>query len=452
MYALLKAPADRVIDNPTINLDQLRIDEPALTHSLRRRLLNRHKQLFDWQEGGNKSPVKYLDRDSVEYSISQALENNATEMRMAKLTLYRALALQDRIWGGIYQYATQNWHRPHYVMTMNNQAGYLRIYSIAHATWGNRVFRDAAILIRSYLSRFLLSPQQAFYAGQTDQIDQCDIRFYYASNENQRWHHGLPEIDTRVLTRENGWAIEALACCHEFCSDAASLQLAINAANWIVEHRTVADGGFRMEDKLSYRLADTLAMGRAFLQLYRATGDADWLIRASNAADFIGLHFYQTGGGYIPQIHTRVNNQKGPGIDENLALMRFTNLLSYYTGMKRHRKMAKHCFRYLCLDEVATAREQESGILLADQEYNEQPVNITIIGDQDNKSTQLLRRSALQHPDWYKQLMFYTPAEAPVNSLPMYYGDEPVAIVKHPYCETGHFHHPEQLAEFLRKI
>ncbi|MCG8324012.1 MAG: hypothetical protein MI673_00725, partial [Thiotrichales bacterium] len=385
MHALLKNTADNPA--PEINrqdLERIRIDAPALTHSLRRKLLSRHKQNFNWQEGGPDSVIKYLDRDCVEYSLSQAASNNMNEARMAKLTLYRSLAMQDMIWGGIYQYATQNWHRPHYAMTMSNQAGYMRIYALTYALWGNRLFRDAAVRIRKYLSRFLLSPVHAFYAGQTDSMDDCDPRYYYAMNENQRLHYGFPECDLRILTRENGWAIEALGCCHEFCADAGSLDLALNATAWILEHRSIADGGFRHQDQLSYLLADTLAMGRAFLQLYRCTGQPDWLGRAINAADFINLHFHHRGGGFIPEINTRTSGQSGPGIDENISLMRFSNLLSFYSGLKRHRSMARHCFRFLCLDEIATAREEETGILLADQEYNEQPLQITIFGEYDD--------------------------------------------------------------------
>lgn len=453
MYALLKSTSGNQGHHDKVHkLDDIRIHEPALTHSLRRNLLNRHKQNFNWQEGGPKSPIKYLDRDSVEYSLVQAAENNNTETRMAKMTLYRSLAMQDRVWGGIYQYATGNWHRPHYVMTMANQSGYLRIYALAYALWGNTLFRDTAILIRKYLARFLLSPVDAFYAGQNDQVVDCDIRYYYALNENQRMHFGIPEIDMRILSRENGWAIEALACCYEYCHDTESLTLAVNAAQWILDNRRIADGGFSHTERPSYHLGDTLAMGRAALQLYRVTGDQDWLNHAINAADFIALHFHNTGGGFVPRINTRTRLMSGPGIDENISLMRFANLLSFYSGLKRHRSMAKHSFRFLCLDEVATSREEETGILLADQEYNEQPIQIMIIGYRNDQDAIQLHRTAMNHYAWYKKLSWFEPGEAPLQCQELYYGKQPVAVVKHPYCKTTNVHNPLTLEDFLRNL
>ena len=453
MYALLKPSAESGNIKPSFrDHDEVRIEEPALTHSLRRQLLNRHKRNFNWQEGGPDSPVKYLDRDSVEYSLTQSAMNNSLETRMAKMTLYRSLALQDKVWGGICQYATGNWQSPHYVMTMGNQAGCLRIYALSYALWKNRLFRDAAIRIRKYLSRFLLSPVNAFYSGQDDRIRDCDAAGYYALEEEQRLHFGVPATDTRILTRENGWAIEALACCHEFCNDPESLQLATDAAEWILAHRKIGDGGFINNEQLSYRLGDTLAMARAFLQLYRVSADPDWLNRAINAADFIALHFYHRGGGYVPEINTRSSRHTGPGIDENLSLMRFANLLWYYSGMQRHRKMAKHCFRFLCRDEVATSRVEETGILLAEQEYHEQPVRIMILGQADDRDAQQLHRTALDYHAWYKHLAWYSPDEAPVNAREIYYGDRAVAVVKHSFCKTTTLYDARLLENFLANI
>ncbi len=450
MYALLKsaAPAAERINS----LEGLQIDEPALTHSLRRKLLNRHKQNFNWQQGGPVTPVKYLDRDCVEYSIAQAAENNIIEARMAKLTLYLSLALQDKVWGGVCQYSTGNWRQPHYEMTMSSQAGCLRIYALAWALWGNTLFRDAALRIRNYLSRFLLSPVEAFYAGQHDRVPGMAVRDYYALDEAQRLQTGLPEIDTRILSRENGWAIEALASCYELCNDEEALTLATNAARWIVKHRSIADGGFSHDDALSYRLGDTLAMGRAFLQLYRVTGAADWLIRAGNAADFIALHFYHRGGGYVPEINRRVSRQPGPGIDENISLMRFANLLAWYTGYKRHRKMAKHCFRFLCLDEIACARQEETGILLADQEYNATPVQIMILGDTADPAAVQLHRTAMRHPAWYKKIAWNQAGESALLCPEIYYGNVPAAIVRSGFSKTEVFHDAHSLAGFLAKI
>ena len=62
-----------------------------------------HMQSFDWKRGGLLSPIKFIDRDSVEYSLMIAADGDKNEKRMAKLTLDNAMSLIDPVWGGVYQ-------------------------------------------------------------------------------------------------------------------------------------------------------------------------------------------------------------------------------------------------------------------------------------------------------------------------------------------------------------
>jgi uncharacterized protein YyaL (SSP411 family) len=151
-------------------------------------------------------------------------------------------------------------------------------------------------------------------------------------------------IDTRahVYSRENGWAINALATLGAVSDDKEAI-----AANWICANRALSDGGFRHdeEDVAGPYLGDTLSMGRAFLTLYAFTADRAWLNRAEQAAKFIATNFKGTSG-YVSSAGAGALKAKSQ-LDENVGLVRFANLLFHYTGKSVYRETAEHGMRFL---------------------------------------------------------------------------------------------------------
>ena len=70
--------------------------------------------------------------------------------------------------------------------------------------------------------------------------------------------------------------------------------------NGSIDNRALPDGGFRHgeKDRGGPFLGDTLAMGQAFLDLYAATGNRDWLTSAAKAGDFVAT-FRDEAGGFV---------------------------------------------------------------------------------------------------------------------------------------------------------
>ena len=427
---------------------------PELHNDLKQRLIQSHQSTFDWQQGGAKSPIKYLDRDSVEYSLVLASQGNRVEQEMAIITLRNSLSLIDPVWGGIYQYSTNGWQSPHHCKSMANQAGCLRLFCLAYGLLGDKKFLNAALQIKDYLKAFLLAESGGFYAGQTDQVKDIDPISYFKLNDNKRRAYGIPDIDRHRYARENGWAIEALCTLYEFSGDTSSLDLAINTANWIIKHRLLADGGFRHDkrDNNGPYLADTLAMARAMLQLHRITQQQKWLIRAINAADFIAIHFKHRGGGFCSHIERQHIHSASPQIDENISLMRFANLLTFYSEMRRHRGMAKHCLRYLCRENIATAREDEVGILLAEMEYKQKPIQIVVFGNIYQKRIQSLIKAGLKFPLWYKYVGQFNHSQQSISRHSFTSKYNAVAFVEHGDYKSHEVFHPEQLKQVLLKL
>ena len=332
---------------------------------------------------------KFIDADSMDLAITRAEAGDATAIKRARQTLDAAIALIDPVWGGVYQYSEAgDWTDPHFEKIMSFQAQYLRQYSQAYALWKDPKYLAAARNIERYLASFLTSPDGAFYISQdADLVHDTDGHKYYALGDGERRKLGMPRIDKNVYARENGWAISGLAAYYDVTDDAKALAIAERAAKWVVANRALPDGGFRHgeKDRGGPFLGDTLAMGQAFLDLYAATGNRDWLTSAAKAGDFVAS-FRDEAGGFITsktsEGKTGVLAKPAKLIDDQVQVARFMNLLNRYYGVETYRDQAAHAMRYLASASAGMMRPLP-GVLLADEELAVEPTHMTIVGPKD---------------------------------------------------------------------
>ena len=388
--------------------------QSTLDVATRAELKKRHIETHDAERGGLTTAQKYLDRDSVEYELALAAAGDETAATMARRTLDAARALFDPVWGGVYQYSTfGDWKHAHFEKLATVQAQYLRIYALAFATFKRDTDRRAVSQIRRYLDAFLRTPEGAFRVSQDADLKPGEHSDgYFALGDVQRRKRGVPRVDPHLYSLQNGQLIEALANWAEYGGDSDALDQAIAAANWALANRALSGGGFRHDasDAAGPYLGDTLAMGRAFLALYRASADRAWLERASSAADFIAGNFAAHGAGFT-SARTTGPITAVPRLDENIALARFANLLARYTGKASQRALAESALRYLADPRVALAEITEPGILLADDEFHADPLHLTVMGAKADPAAKVLF-STLQHlPPWYKRVEWWDRAE-----------------------------------------
>ncbi|UXI70000.1 DUF255 domain-containing protein [Tahibacter amnicola] len=381
-----------------------------LAQDTRKALQARHRSAHDDKAGGLDINQKFLDRDSVEWQMVNALAGIAEEGRRAQQTLDAARALIDPVWGGVYQYSTHHdWQHPHYEKLATVQAEYLRIYTLAYAQWRRESDRNAALAIRRYIDRFLKSKDGGYYVSQdADLTAGTHAEDYFAGDDATRRARGIPRIDTHRYAQQTGQIAEALATWAEYTGDTQALDDAVAAVEWALRERAHGKGGFRHDEKdtAGPYLADTLAMGRAFLALYRATADQRWYMHAVAAADYIQAHFRDKRGGYAAAV-SRGPIPPLPQIDENLSVTRFTNLLSRYSGSATHKDMAAHALSWLAQPSIALERLTEAGILLADQEVHSDPLHLTVIGPHADGRSKVLFSTTQQLPGWYKRVEWW---------------------------------------------
>jgi uncharacterized protein YyaL (SSP411 family) len=439
MQALLKAIIDDPSPGPSVG-EAFEIKPSAsvfLTRDQRAELVKNVDESYDDELGGWGESQKYIDPDSMDYAMTRAEAGDASAVKRARQTFDAATALIDPVWGGVFQYSEGgSWSKPHFEKIMSFQAQYLRQYSQAYALWKDEKYLTAARNIERYLADFLVSPDGAFYVSQDADLDHdTDGHKYYALGDIERRKLGMPRIDKNLYARENGWAISGLTAFYNVTGDPKVLAVAERAAKWVNDNRAMPGGGFRHGDKDRGGpfLGDSLAMGQAFLDLYAATGNRDWLAQAAQAGDFIGANFRDEAGGFFSsrtsegKVGVFAKPPKHP--DDQIQVARVMNLLSRYFGNDVYKDYAAHAMRSLTGVSAEAARPMP-GVLLADEELAVEPTHMTIVGPKDDPRAQALHATARAFPARYKRLEWLDLREGKLPNPDVEYPDlgEPAAF------------------------
>ena len=415
MISMLEAIIDDPSPGPSVTPEpKLQLPSSTLlSAATRRRLQENFQRGYDAKQGSWGFNQKLLDWDSVEYAMVLARrDNDVRAERMAKHTLAMQLHLLDPAWGGVYQYsAGGDWNSPHFEKIMQMQAENLRIYSLAYALWRNPLYLHAAQEIGRYLKTFLTSPEGGFYTSQdADLIEGKHSAGYFALSNAERRRRGIPRVDKHMYARENGWAINGLVSLYAATGDHAVLDDALRAARWVLSNRALPGGGFSHDvgDAAGPYLGDSVAMARAFLALYGATADRQWLEHAEAAVKFIDGSFRDPQGTGFVTSRTPTDRayQPRPQRDENAAIVRTAILLFHYTGDDSFQQMAQQAMRYLAADPIVD-RLPASTTLLADFELGSAPLHLTIVGPKEDPAAQDLFHAALAYPASYKRLEWW---------------------------------------------
>lgn len=406
--------------------------DATLAAGLRAELEKRWRDTHDARLGGLQQEHKYIDRDTVEYSLLRAAQGDAAAGRMARQTLDGALALIDPAWGGIFQYSTHgDWKHVHFEKIIQSQADAMRLYAQGWARFGDARHKKAVQDIHRYLRAFMRSPHGAFYVSQdADLVKGQHSEGYFALDDAARRKLGTPAVDKNLYARENGWMIQSLATAYTLTGERAYLDDALAAARWVMAHRALAaTGGFRHGEKDAGGpyLEDTLAMGRAMLALYEATADRVWLTGAVRAAQFIDARFRvpQRPGFATSPYSAKAILKPKTVTDENIATARFGNALARYTGDAKHRAMAEHAMRYIATPAVAQARNTEPGVLQAALELANDPTHITIVGTKGDATAARLYAAALSRPAVYRRIEWWDRAEGNMPNPDVKYPELP---------------------------
>lgn len=438
------------------------LNSTTLPAALKLDLDKKHRLGFDPKYGAWGTYQKFLDWDSVEYSMQLGLKGEKGGQLRAKKTLDGQLNLLDPAFGGVYQYSTDgDWKHPHFEKIMQMQAENMRIYALGYSLYGDEKYLAAGKSIASFLERFLRSPEGAFYTSQdADLVPGKHSAEYFTLSSEERLKQGVPRVDRHIYARENGWAITALVTLYGASGEKKYLEQAKTALAWVEKNRSLGDGqsakgGFSHDEKDANGpfLGDSLAMGRAYLALYGVSGERDYLKKAENVAGFIDEHFTVKGEPGFASAESEGKLIKPVKLlDENVMLARFANGLYRATGQNRYKEMTGKAIAYLSLPEAARKRKiLVAGILLADLEANQEPTHITVVGKKTDSQAMELFAAALRLPLTYKRIEWWDPAEGPMPNADT---DLPADMDKAAafLCSGGRCSRPAFAAADLSKI
>ncbi len=391
-------------------------DNALLSTKLRQSMERAFYETHDPKLGGMKQFQKFIDHDTAEYGLLRAGQGDKKAEEMTRRTLTAALKIMDPAWGGMYQYSTDSdWAHPHFEKIMAMQAEPMRLYALAYGQFRDPAYLKAVRDIHRYVTTFLQSPEGAFYVSQdADLVKGQHSEKYFALDDAARRKLGIPVVDKHRYARENGWMIHALATAYTVTGERVYLDDAQRAARWIMPNRSLAGGGFRHDEKdvAGPYLEDTLAISDAFLALYAATGEREWLARAAAGAGFIEQHFRGAQPGYVTSaLRAGAKLQPKPTIDENIQLARFANMLHRYTGEARYRGMSDYALRMLVTEQVADSLITAPGILLAAFESANDPLHITIVGGKKDAAAVALFDAAIRYAAVYRRIEWWDKSE-----------------------------------------
>ncbi len=422
MVRLLKA----VIDDPSpvaaqnVNHDDAVASETVLSAEHRETLRKKWLAGYDDKEGGWGTVHKYVDADTIEYALRLASRGDPRAAQMARDTLRLERKLLDPVWGGLYQYsAGGTWNEPHFEKIISVQADGLRTYALAVAQWGDPADLETIHAIHEYVRNFLTSPDGVVYVSQdADLIPGEHSADYFSLDDAARRARGVPRVDRHIYARENGWMISALVQMAEVTGDMTYRTEAERAARWIIQHRSLPDGGFRHDemDAAGPYLGDTLAMGRAFLGLHQLTQNQEWLDHAEAAAKFIEAHFHRKDsvGSAASDTTKAVFPAPRPQFDENVAVIRFMTALAAVTGNADFRTHAGQGLRWLLAPGVTDDRGfSVAGLLLAEADARTDPVHVMVLGRKDDLVAKGMFAAALRLSDQHKLIEWWDRRSGP---------------------------------------
>ena len=394
-------------------------DQAFLTKEQRHQLTGVLAATYDHEHAGWGRRLKFLQPEVIEYALRQTALGDSKLERQLRETMNAASTLLDPEWGGLYQYSHErDWSAPHFEKIMAFQANGISLYAMAYKILGDKKHLTTAEHVAKYLLTKLRGPDGAFYTSQdADLDDQVLGKDFYKLSASERAKLGRePSIDKSIYARENGWAAKALLDLYATTGKEQYLAAAGDALEWIVKHRSIPGGGFAHgeKDKAGPYLDDSIAMARAMLAYYMATGEATWLARSAKTVDFIAANFKHPKAGWIasvkPSAEAAAFSEPFVSIEQNIQLARLANLLNRTHGAKRFRKVAEHAMRFLASDTVVQQQRFMLGTVLADEELGIEPAHITVIGKTDDPAALALHKAAMKLPFVYRRIDRWDPS------------------------------------------
>jgi len=420
--------------------------------------------------GYGKAP-KFPYPDAIRFAFFQYRKTGDKELRQQALeNLDAMMKIYDPVWGGFYRYAVKaDWTETHYEKLLFAQAAAIDNYLEAYQITGENKYGETAAGIKSYISRFLTDNENGgFYASQDADVNSHDPdaelvlgEEYFGKNEADRLAIGVPYVDKTIYTDWNGAMISAYLRLYDVMGDIHARDFALKSIDRILEDCMAnsrichyCDG----EPKLPGVLADQVYFAMALADAYQSTGTRRYLDIAETLVHFMETELQDVvdGGFYFrlfdPHVKIEPLERHKP-FDDNVFAISLLTRLHYLTGNDNYRVLAERTLRAISYPEV-TQSIVGMGYGVALNVFVHPPVHIVLVGDKNDKRTQVMLENSLHAYAPEKLVQLLDPNEGPLTIGSMTYEaqEEPVAYV----CVDSMCHPPakgiQELAAILKDM
>lgn len=360
---------------------------------------------FDSTYGGFGDGPKFPQTDALELALAQYWYSGDRGLLTIVTKTLDHMAeggMYDHEDGGFFRYSTtRDWTIPHYEKMCDDNARLLTTYLHAYQVTGRDSYRQLASETIQYVNTTLADQEHAGFCGSQD-ADEA----YYKLTKAERAKVKAPRVDETIYTNWNGLMISAYLEAAAILNDQILREFAIRSIQRLLreaynsEHNAMChyiSGGTRHLEGL---LTDQASFGKALIDAYQSTGDAQYVTHAERLVRYLDESLLDSrDGGYYdsppkPDSLGYLKRLDKP-LDENSALSMVLTRLHHATNEEAYLERAKSTLDAFTGIYGGYGYAAGTYALATDLFLNE-PTRIVVVGAKNDPATRQLHETSLR--------------------------------------------------------
>ena len=320
---------------------------------------------WDYEKGGRRGAPKFPMPVTMQYLLQNYhYTKNDKALKAVTVTLDNMMqgGIYDHVGGGFARYSVDDtWTIPHFEKMLYDNAQLVSLYSAAHQITGNESYKQVVYETLGYIEREMTDESGGFYSALDADSEGVEGKYYvwtydelksilgnnfdsfcqyYDVTQEGNFEHGYinlrlqnsleypsdqwraklmgvrnkrirPGLDDKILTSWNALMLKGLIDAYNAFGEERFIQMALTNAAFIKKNCLKEDHSINRNYKqdrstINGFLDDYSFTIEAFIALYQATFDEQWLETAKHLADHAIQHFYSGDRGVF--FYTSIND------------------------------------------------------------------------------------------------------------------------------------------------
>ena len=329
----------------------LSADNQIFTNDELDKMYHKLAQTFDSEWGGFERSPKFPMPSVWQFLLRYAhLQKDEIALNHLKFTLNKMAigGIYDQLGGGFARYSVDGeWFCPHFEKMLYDNGQLVSLYAQAHTLTQEPLYKEVVYETIGWLSREMTSPEGGFYSALDADSEGVEGKFYvwtkaeigeilgentesfcqnYQVSDYGNWEHGVsilwkkeanlnadfkesieklmtkradrirPGLDDKILCSWNGLMLNGLVDAYRAFGEKRFLDLALKNAHFIKDNflkDSVLNHSYKNgETKIQGFLEDYAAVIEAYINLYQATFEENWLHLAEKLTLYVCQNFW----------------------------------------------------------------------------------------------------------------------------------------------------------------